>query len=140
MSMKFPVIEGTMNNLDGSSICPVCRKNVIYQPERIVLTAGALSVYKPGSDQQGDDTSKDGSISPEIAVAKWGDVGFWILEWHRMKNNKVKGDTAANLDIVKDSKHGQFDLYFCSIQCLRTFFNEIVDEFEKVIDKAATRS
>ncbi|MCZ6873802.1 MAG: hypothetical protein O7G88_09765 [bacterium] len=40
-------------------------------------------------------------------------------------------DRNRRVQIIKDVEGGQFDLYFCSTDCLRAFFNRCVDELEQ---------
>jgi hypothetical protein len=43
----------------------------------------------------------------------------------------------AEVEIVRDTEIGQFDLYFCSTSCLRHFLNACVDELGRKLIEAA---
>lgn len=118
--MKYPII-----NLDESfpvePICPICKKNRIFEPNNfIVLEGGALLVDKKG----------DSILNKKME-------GYLNLIWHAQheKDVNIEGDSHL-LEIVKDSKNGQFNLYFCSTVCLRKFFNMLVDDLEDMIFKS----
>ena len=57
-------------------------------------------------------------------------VGFLSLVWH--------DDTIASayLPIVDDARGGQFEMYYCSTECLRAFLVGCVDELEARMRKA----
>jgi len=63
-----------------------------------------------------------------------------FLTWHGAHNGgqgKDK-DIYEVIEIAKDVRGGEFDIYFCSTKCLRAYLNYSVDELEKKIknDKA----
>lgn len=53
--------------------------------------------------------------------------GFLSVQYHSREDSENCG---FNIDIVDQSKGGQFDIYFCSINCMKLFFNNLIDEFE----------
>jgi len=53
-------------------------------------------------------------------------IGFLHLMLHDHNSKKL-----GYLNIADNTSNGQFEFYLCSCQCLRKFFKEIVDEFEK---------
>jgi hypothetical protein len=54
-------------------------------------------------------------------------IGFLRLVWH--------GETAPGVTIVDAAPCGQFDLYLCSIACLRAFMTARIDDLEKLAKK-----
>ena len=40
-------------------------------------------------------------------------------------------DYPNGLTIISDLKGWQYEFYFCNSKCIRSFFNKIVDDFEK---------
>lgn len=64
-----------------------------------------------------------------FAVLK-GEVKF-DLTFHGAHDNGIGGnrDVYVGVEIVRD-RSGEFELYFCSPSCLRTFLNDGVDELE----------
>ncbi len=72
-----------------------------------------------------------------------GDIGFVRLDWHGDHDNI---DEAAGAEaefsnifvgetIADNCPNGQFELYFCSTQCLRDFLNKSVDSLEEKMKK-----
>ncbi len=58
--------------------------------------------------------------------------GFLALHWHGAHDGGIgrHRDRYVVVEIVRDSRAGQYDLCFCSPQCLRAFLNACVDELE----------
>lgn len=50
-----------------------------------------------------------------------------------------RNDPSANIVIVKDTPHGEFELVFCSTKCMRKFLNSSVDAVESGIEKEKRR-
>ncbi len=40
---------------------------------------------------------------------------------------------SADIRVVRDLKGGQFDLQWCSIKCMRSWFLEVFDQLEKKV-------
>ncbi len=59
-------------------------------------------------------------------------TGFLHLCWHGGHDGGtgIQRNAHGMVDIVRDSRGGQFDLYFCSPRCLRGFLNVCVDQLE----------
>ncbi len=66
--------------------------------------------------------------------------GFLDLEWHGAHDNGkgVNKEIYAVVPIVDAARGGQFDIYVCSLGCLRKLFTEWVDYLESVV-KASKR-
>jgi len=68
--------------------------------------------------------------------------GFLALQWHGAHDGG-RGrhrDSYVIVDVVRDSRAGQYDLYFCSPRCLRAFLNACVDELEaRIAQRAESR-
>ena len=90
-----------------------------------ILSAGALLI---------DRKNNDGGPSDNLD-------GFLDLTWHGAHDGGEGKDKeiGTSLSIARDVQGGQFDIYFCSTNCLRAFLNHCVDELEKRIIKAKTK-
>ncbi len=62
------------------------------------------------------------------------------LTWHGMHNGgqgfERDRDVYVWMPIAKEVKEWEYELYFCSSKCLRSFLNRCVDEFERSINQA----
>jgi hypothetical protein len=92
-----------------------------------VLNAGAMRALGNDRYEMADDTA-----------------AFFTLTWHGA-HSSVGGvgqdaDLWASIDIADRVEIGQFDLYFCSTDCLRKFLNYCVDELEREIEAAKSNS
>jgi hypothetical protein len=58
--------------------------------------------------------------------------GFASIAWHGGHDGGVGSDRdiLVSVDVAKDCRGGQFEVYFCSTACLRAFFNSWVDALE----------
>lgn len=66
--------------------------------------------------------------------------GFLDLAWHGAHDSGkgVNKKTYAVVPIVDAARGGQFDIYVCSLGCLRRLFSEWVDYLESAV-KASKR-
>lgn len=87
--------------------CPACGTEIGYR--FIVLNAGALLRTGP------DSASMDDRL--------WG---FFHVNWHDHDNIG-----RPHVDIPENSVPGQIELLFCGPDCLRQWFNGIVDRLEE---------
>ena len=117
MDIELPVIEGEPNYWPDRAICPVCGQGKVLEPHSFaILHAGALLMDRP-DDSGGPSDNLDGFLS---------------LGWHGAHDDGQGDDRdiGCYLDIIRDARGGQADLYFCSTACLRTFMNQCVDKLE----------
>jgi hypothetical protein len=110
--MEFPVIKKSNKPFyPTESICPICNADrTKLGSSFFVLHGGALK-----------------KVNEEFFISTDDLVGFLSLSYHPGEDSKVSG---ATLDIVENSRLGQFDIYFCSIDCMRAFFNKSIDKLE----------
>ncbi len=112
--IQFPVVKGKHVFFPANHICPWCRKRKLSEPPGMaIVNAGAMR--REGKDRYGMATD---------------DAAFFTLVWH---SNSLKADEYddASVRIAELVDSGQFDLYFCSTDCLRGFLNYCVDELER---------
>lgn len=95
--------------------CLVCKQSTTRAMDtQVVLSGGALLV-----DARGDSTStKDGALEGFLGGTAHGPDG---------RSRAL----LASVDVVRELAGGQFDLYFCSTKCLRSFFSSFVDELDR---------
>lgn len=118
--MKYP-LNNENNIYPEDSICPICKNKRIFEPHNfIVLEGGALFINDSGD-----------------SVLNESMKGFLCLLWHGCHNINNDSEIKANLnlEVIKNSKLGQFSLYFCSTKCLRVFLNNLIDDFEDQLSK-----
>lgn len=114
--MKFPVQVGESRaGLEArAGECPVCRSSLAGEPGSFAfLNGGALRKRKDGS----------ASMAPDLS-------GFLSLGFHGA-HGPDRNEPSAHVQIADDVPLGQFEYYFCSVACLRGFFNQAVDELER---------
>jgi hypothetical protein len=124
--IKFPVVKAGRVVFPDKPRCPWCRTREVYEPHSMaILNAGAMR--RLGNDRY------------EMAADT---QAFLTLIWHGAHSGG-KGrlrDVFATLDIANEAPNGQFDLYFCSTNCLRAFLNYCVDILEQRIASARNRN
>lgn len=71
---------------------------------------------------------KDDSGGPDDSMD-----GFLHMSWHGAHDGGIGKDKeiGARIDIARDVRGGQFELYFYSTNCLRSYLNYCVDELER---------
>lgn len=113
--MKFPVLyeNGTW---PSTHRCPQCDKLALLSPHPMaILAGGALRVTDPDT---------------KAAVVATDCIGLLSLFWHG-----GGGRPNAQLPIVEYAPLGQYELRFCSTQCLKGFLCAAVDALEKAIPR-----
>lgn len=120
--IKLPVVKGKQVVFPKNHICPWCRdKKLSDSPSMAILNAGAMRPTQPECYEMAKD-----------------DAAFMTLVWHgdATPANPRRHGEFATVDIADLVNTGQFDLYFCSTDCLRNFLNYCVDELERRIESA----
>lgn len=116
--IRFPVIKAKPPVFPKKPLCPWCKKEKVYEPHAMaILNAGALRRVRRGAYLPGKDL-----------------YGFVSLTWHGDDTDDHYHEYTS-IDIVEKSAYGQFELYFCSTDCLRAFFNYCVDELERNMEE-----
>ena len=118
--MEFPTIKGESDPHFDKRECRVCGARGLHEPNSFAtLEAGAME--KVGN----------------VAAAAFDHLAWLPMSWHGahtdLDGDGKLPDTGGHLKIVDDCPSGQFAIYFCSTDCLRTFLNECVDALEKKI-------
>ena len=114
---RFPVIRPRQWHYPTRALCPWCRKRKVFEPHSFAVLGGGACLRQPRSKISGPDTRME---------------GFLALHWHGAHDGGIgrHRDRYVVVEIVRDSRAGQYDLCFCSPQCLRAFLNTCVDELE----------
>lgn len=122
--MKFPLIENAGAFYPKEAICPWCKKSKVFEPHSFAVIGGGALLQGRG-----------GSAGPSEKME-----GFLHLSWHGAHTEEggygKDPDSGGMVEIVKDVKGGQFDIYFCSTECLRGFLNHCVDNLEEQINSS----
>ena len=63
--------------------------------------------------------------------------GYTSVTWHGAHDNGLgkDRDIFTSVYFAEDCEGGQFEIYFCSTNCLRAFFGSWVDALEAKIEK-----
>ncbi len=105
--MKYPLIEGTETHHPRDGTCLSCGKK----------TGGAFVALNGGALLR---IGKSNSAAPNENL--WSFLS--IIDHGVTKSGKP-------VRIVENEGYGQFEFYFCSTDCLRSFFSGLVDDFER---------
>jgi len=119
--LTFPVAGDDSIFFPKEALCPMCKSAKVNEPHSMaIVNLGALLMTNRAKG--------NGSMSDKLE-------GFLSFIWHGAHDGGTgeDSDISAYLNIVENVRGGQADLYFCSTNCLRTFFNACVDELENRI-------
>jgi len=116
--IHFPVAHGEKVMYPLGDVCPVCGINPIGGEGHPMAIVNAGALTRVGDDRY--------AISEDA-------IAFFTLAWHAQ--GIPSSGRSASVDVADMVQGGQFDLYFCSTQCLRAFFNRCVDVLEQEIER-----
>ena len=127
MKMKLPTVKGRTTYYPKKALCPWCQKNKLLEPHSFAILAGGALLMNRKEKFGAPDDKMD---------------GFLHLSWHGAHDGGQGKDREIGtaVHIAYDVRGGQFDLYFCSTKCLRSYLNFCVDELEKKIRAKRPRS
>ena len=97
----------------ASDTCPVCCRAFAEVGAVVYLMGGAVI---------------DSNTTEDLGLHDQDIKGFLHIGYHG--NPDV---ISADVKVVRDSSGGQFDLNFCSLECLRHWFLEVVQYLESEI-------
>lgn len=125
--MKLPTLKGRTSYHPKKGLCPWCRKNKVLEPHSFAVLSGGALLMDRKNESGGPDDSMD---------------GFLHMFWHGAHDGGIGKDKGigASLDIARDVRGGQFELYFCSTKCLRSYLNYCVDELERKLTEERLKS
>lgn len=118
-SLSFPVMDKQNPYSPTNGLCPWCGTGKVNEPHSMaILNGGALT------------------MSPDRTCGEMDDKldGFLSLLWHGAHDGGT-GDypnMGGVVRIADNCRGGQFEMYFCSTNCLRGFLNHCVDKLEEV--------
>lgn len=126
--MRFPLRFKKMH-YPSKSKCAWCKKGKVCEPNSMAgLTGGALLLNRKRTEGWPDDRLD----------------GFLELWWHGAHTSDggqgKYPDIHEAVEIAKDIRGGQFDIYFCSTKCLRAFLNHAVNQLETKIKKQTKKN
>jgi hypothetical protein len=128
LTRKLPLIKGKINYFPKKPVCPWCKKAKVHEPNSMaVLRAGALLRKK--IKQNGYYLCSDNNM-----------YGFLELHWHEAHDNKMGKEKEIGLimSVAKEVKGGAYSLAFCSVKCMRSYFNAVFDMFETKVERLKT--
>jgi len=114
--IHFPVVQDEKAMYPLGDVCLVCGVNPIGGEGHPMVIVNAGALVKVGDERY--------AISEDA-------IAFFTLAWHAQ--GIPSSGRSASVDVADMVQGGQFDLYFCSTQCLRAFFNRCVDALEQKI-------
>jgi hypothetical protein len=115
MEVSYPVLKGAMRSVwPGDGRCPVCGRGFREMQQVAYIMAGAC--------WDSDELSVDARV-----IQAFLNIGV-----HGARSD-VKD--SADLQIIRDLQGGQFDLNFCSTNCLRDWLNSVVDRVEEDLQR-----
>ena len=124
--MKFPTLKGRTSHLPKKALCPWCEKNKVLEPHSFALLGGGALLMDRDEDSGGSDKRMS---------------GFLHMSWHGAHDGGLGNDKGlgATIEIARAVHGGQFELYFCSTKCLRSYLNYCVDELERKLSSERTK-
>lgn len=116
--MDYPLIEKNEDHYPKEPLCPVCKIEKVFEPHTFIcLSGGALVYNKKGNSKFVENHN-----------------GFLSISYHGHHYENIedsKKDVYASIPIVDDSLNGQFDIYFCSKECVKKWVGELLNDLEE---------
>lgn len=107
LDLNFPILSGNESCFPPEADrCPVCSELI---KGGVCLSLGAHLM---------DREEKSGLPADDLD-------GFMSLDAH------FESDDFCTLEIMEDVRYGQGEIYLCSFECTRKFFNHIVSKLEE---------
>lgn len=126
---QFPLLDSASTYPAGELICPSCGVRRVGEPHQFVALVGGAMIM--------DRTSRSGGPSDDLD-------GFLSLDWHPAEESEGSAAESVSsthpgfsLPLAQGVRGGQFGFFFCSVQCLRQFLNELLDSMEARIQSTA---
>jgi hypothetical protein len=111
--MDFPLYHENRLPPDVDFYCLMCGKSLKDCDTQVTLTSGADLNLRPG----------------QVGRAGERIEAFLSLSFHR--SIRPNHDVYARVDVAEKVRGGRFDLAFCSMECLTSFFAELRHELER---------
>jgi hypothetical protein len=137
MASHFPKQEDPMDifprmNRDHpyyptDGVCPWCKTGKVNEPHSMAILNGGAMLMNDDRTCGGMDGRLDGFLS---------------LIWHGAHSGG-EGDfpeASGMVSIADDCGGGQFEMYFCSTDCLRAYLNHCVDRLEQERRRSGDKS
>lgn len=119
--MKMPLAKGHKSTYPQKPLCPICKKARVFEPHSFAVVAGGALLM----DRKRRNSRMNDALD-----------GFLDLVWHGAHDSGkgVNQKTYAVVPIVDAARGGQFEIYVCSLRCLRRLFSEWVDSLEGAVN------
>jgi len=115
--LEFPVMNEKTPYVPVAPMCPVCGLEPIHEPNSMAILNGGALLMSEDRQSGGMDDRLDGFLSFIWHGAHSGGLGQ-----HR--------ERFATVRVADNCRGGQYEMYFCSTECLRSFLNRCVDALE----------
>lgn len=114
----FPVMNSETPYAPRESTCPWCGLLPIHEPNSMAILNGGAMMMNEDRTCGGMDQRLDGFLSLLWHGAHGSGQGLWR-------------DRCDMVRVADNCSGGQFEIYFCSTACLRSFLNDCVDRLER---------
>jgi hypothetical protein len=141
--IKLPLLDSKSrgnyypnDDADTSGVCPVCGASFRVTGFAEICCDTSLR-NKKGYSWFGDSRLPEGvrqHISLEVGFANDDDVSPTTSQnksSQNLKSNNEHDKIHEIVYIVKDLVNDSFSITFCSIRCMRNFFNAVLDDFSE---------
>lgn len=132
---KFPIpIDNKKFSPDPkkSKRCPVCKKGNVFHPKSHASISGGALLLGP-REKMGVRTVK------KTRALK----GYLWFDFFRDRKEVAASDemfeSYISVPLAVDVVGGQFELFFCSINCMRVFVNSRLDELETKVKEVKSK-
>jgi hypothetical protein len=138
--IKLPLLQVRSKSPDypnKKQVCPICGTSIAksgiawLKLETVFRDASGNETYvKLPNGVHYRSTihiTSHGNENMDSQLRKYGEWGGQLL--HSPKPRKRSSESYEGFDIVEDLKFNRITIKFCSIKCMKKFFNDIFDDF-----------
>ena len=120
--MKFPTLKNNTTTYPKKALCPQCKKRKVLEPHSMAILSGGANLMDRKRCNGWPDDRMD---------------GFLEITWHGAHDTGIgeDRDIYCTIDLAKDCRGGQYEMYFCSTACLRKYLNSWVDDLETKVHR-----
>ena len=114
---EFPLLSNDDRGFFEDGKCPICRTDL--------KTSGRGLFYIRGGAMLFDESGQNSILTDRLRA-------FLAFGYHGIDDRSLSD--RPDTEIVKNLTMGQFDLNFCSMECLRRFLDEVLAALQHDID------
>lgn len=116
--LLFPTMNDKFPYYPTDGVCPWCGVGRVNEPNSMAILNGGALMMSEDRTCGGMDARLDGFLSLIWHGAHGGGEGEF-------------SERGGMVRIADDCPGGQFEIYFCSTDCLRAYLNHCVDRLEE---------